>query len=213
MGRDSKKTSSKGSVSVLNPLKTHFSEIKSPVDKDIGSKKLNCKKAVPFPAKDKTQSELVRLKQEGDLKHFPKLSVDAPFMARRIRFVDAYIEDDQKWAYRFTYRDEYMKKDQDRQLDKFTKNYRVVYDQNERSPYYSDSDIVYIDERKLLPSKGSEEAAINLRFKTRGLKRNVLNNSVIKDKAYTSLNPYYIVQDESDKTLVFEGRFESGNLK
>lgn len=28
----------------------------------------------------------------------------------------------------------------------------------------------------------------------------------------TQVQPYYKVQDENDKTLVFESRFESGNL-
>lgn len=30
---------------------------------------------------------------------------------------------------------------------------------------------------------------------------------------YRNLNPYYRVRDPSDETLVFESRFESGNLR
>lgn len=30
---------------------------------------------------------------------------------------------------------------------------------------------------------------------------------------YTSLNPFYKITDEEDETLVFESRFECGNLK
>ena len=34
-----------------------------------------------------------------------------------------------------------------------------------------------------------------------------------QSKIYSKLNPYYIVKDKEDHTLVFESRFESGNLK
>ena len=30
---------------------------------------------------------------------------------------------------------------------------------------------------------------------------------------YSDLKPYYTVKDEEDETLVFESRFESGNLR
>ena len=33
------------------------------------------------------------------------------------------------------------------------------------------------------------------------------------NKYFEKLNPYYPLQDGSDDTLIFESRFESGNLK
>ena len=95
------------------------------------------------------------------------------------------------------------------------KNLRVVYDQTEKSPYYNNLETDYIDERKLIPSKDDNDiASMNKRFKARVYRRNIMNSGIVKkDKIYTSLNPYYVLQGEDDTTLVFESRFESGNLR
>lgn len=164
--------------------------------------------------KSKLQAEFTRLKQSGALKYLPNLTVDSVFMAKKIKFVDYYKDDDYKWTHRILHKEDYIRKDQLRQVDKFMKNVKVVYDQNERSPHYSELNINYIDEKKLIPTKDNDNSNVNSRFKSRGLRRNFMNAGLPKkDKIYTSLNPYYVVQDENDTTLVFESRFESGNLR
>jgi len=200
--------------SLRNALKQQPNDSKIQLSKDNISKRQRLKRdAASGNQKNKYQAELTKLKQSGALKYLPKLSVDTPFMARRIKFVDAYNEDDPKNSSLFNFRDGYMCKEQMRQLDKYMKTTKVVYDQAERSPYYTEAD-QYLDEKKLIATKEGEEPNANQRFKSRGYKRNIISNSITKkDKIYTSLNPFYVVQDENDTTLVFEGRFESGNLK
>lgn len=33
------------------------------------------------------------------------------------------------------------------------------------------------------------------------------------NRYYSNMRPYYTLEDESDSTLIFESRFESGNLR
>lgn len=92
---------------------------------------------------------------------------------------------------------------------------RVVYDSMELSPYYNNSgDEKYFDETKYVhpvvteqdrkPGAYAPEAYFKYRetSTTHGIMR-----------YYSDLNPYYKLKDEFDETLVFESRFESGNLK
>ena len=68
---------------------------------------------------------------------------------------------------------------------------------------------------KLIQTKDNSSSYQKHRFGNRGgYRRPIINSGLPRiDKVYTSLNPYYKVQDENDTTLVFESRFESGNLK
>ena len=107
-----------------------------------------------------------------------------------------------------------MRKDQLKQNNKFIKSCTVVYDMSEKSPYYTNPNKPYIDDRKLLPSKDSGQTIPHRRFKAAGFRRGLINTGIpLKDKYYLDLNPFYIPEDENDNTLVFEGRFECGNLK
>lgn len=98
--RDSKKLKTNEVPSeVKNPPAQTPSESKSQVTKETISKRQRLKRdATSGAQKNKYQNELTKLKQSGALKYMPKLSVDTPFMARRIKFVDKYIEDDPKWT-------------------------------------------------------------------------------------------------------------------
>jgi hypothetical protein len=41
-----------------------------------------------------------------------------------------------------------------------------------------------------------------------------INSKGLKiNRVYHKLNPYYVKQEETDSTLIFESRFESGNLR
>lgn len=201
--------------SLRTTLKQGPNESKAQLSKDNIAKRQRLKReAVSCTHKNKFQAELTKLKQSGGLKYLPKLCVDSAFMVRRINFTDAYIEDDHRWTHRFTLKEEYMRRDQVKQIDKFMKNLKVVYDYNERSPNYADSNLNYIEEKRLVPVKEGSNDHLNSRFKSQGIRRNIMSTGLPRsDKIYTSLNPYYVIQDESDDTLVFESRFESGNLR
>jgi len=191
------------------------SDAKSQLGKDSIAKRQRLKRdANSGSQKNKLQNELNKLKQSGALKYLPKLSIDTPLMAKRIKFMDNYYDNDPKWVYRVTLREEYQRRDQAKQVDKYMKSVKVVYDQNEKSPYYNDLEGEYIDERKLIPGKENENPVMNNRFKTRAFRRNIMNQGIAKkDKIYTNLSPYYVLQSEDDSTLIFESRFESGNLR
>lgn len=90
----------------------------------------------------------------------------------------------------------------------------MVYDLNEKSPYYTEASKPYIDERKLIPLKDNGQFVPHRRFKAAGFRRGLINTGIpLKDKYYLELNPYYVLEDENDTTLIFESRFECGNLK
>jgi hypothetical protein len=213
--RDSKKVKpAEVTPSLRTALKQPPNESKALLSKDSISKRQRLKRdTTAGTIKNRFQSEFNKLKADGDIKYLPKLSVETPFMAKRIRFVDKYNDNDMKWNHRYTLKEEYMRRDQLKQADKFMKTMKVVYDLNERSPFYNEIDTPYIDDKLMIPNK-EDNVANNARLKNRGFRRNIMNSGLPKnDKFYTSLNPYYIVQGETDNTLVFESRFESGNLK
>lgn len=219
--RESKKLKSNDATPTLRtalnqpPTESKTQLSKEQLSKDNISKRQRLKRDTASGGqKNKYQNELTKLKQLGALKHLPKLSVDAPLMARKVTFTDLYHENDPKWTHRYTLKEEYMRRDQVKIGDKFLKSPKLVYDQTERSPYYTETDNPYIDEKKLIPTKENENATLNPRFKNRGYRRNIMSTGIQKkDKVYTSLNPFYVVQDDTDTTLVFESRFESGNLR
>ena len=81
----------------------------------------------------------------------------------------------------------------------------------ETEPYFN---FWLVDDKYLIQEKENSSSYQKSRFKTRGYRRPLITTGITKkDKYYTELNPYYRVQDVNDITLVFESRFESGNLK
>lgn len=66
--------------------------------------------------------------------------------AQRIKFVDAYNDEDAKWMYKMISREEYIRKDQVRSLE-WSKTPKLVYDNLEKSPYYNDCNIAYFDDK------------------------------------------------------------------
>ena len=133
--------------------------------------------------------------------------------AQRFKFADVYFENDGKWIYRMISRDEYVRKDQIKNLES-GKIPKLIYDNSEKSPYYTETSIPYYDEKKLIPTKENESSYQQQRLKNRGFRRAIVSTGVPKkDKIYTELNPFYKPLGEHDNTLVFESRFEWGNLK
>ena len=67
---------------------------------------------------------------------------------------------------------------------------------------------------KLIPLKDNGQFVPQRRFKAAGFRRGLINTGIpLKDKYYIELNPFYVPENESDYTLIFESRFEWGNLK
>lgn len=92
---------------------------------------------------------------------------------------------------------------------------RVVYDCIDPSPFYEGTNEPYIDENDLIEISGSEDyRKYNFGPMNSNTYQANINNKGLKiNRFYHKLNHYYIKQDEQDTTLVFESRFESGNLR
>jgi cytosolic carboxypeptidase protein 2/3 len=164
--------------------------------------------------RNRVTTELLKLEKSGALNNLPKIWVDTVFQVKRIKFVQNYKEFDKIWFRRGDWKEEYMRKDQLKQNNKFIKSWKTVYDLNEKSPFYTDPNKPYIDDRKLVPLKDNGQFVPHRRFKAAGFRRGLINTGIpLKDKYYLDLNPYYVLENEADRTLVFESRFESGNLK
>lgn len=93
---------------------------------------------------------------------------------------------------------------------------RVVYDSMEMSPYYNNSftSEKYFDESKYVHPVVTDQDKKPGAYAPEGyfkFKDSSTTNGVMR--YYTHLNTYYRLKDEKDETLVFESRFESGNLK
>lgn len=86
---------------------------------------------------------------------------------------------------------------------------KIVYDCLNSSPYYSQSyeaeHSVMIDlNREYMPGNSTE---------TEDQKAKTTSALLRKDRYYSYMLPYYSLEDEFDNTLIFESRFESGNLR
>jgi len=86
---------------------------------------------------------------------------------------------------------------------------KIVYDSMNSSPYYS---AAYESEHNCMidmnrePIMENRNTVDDQKSKTDGLAHR-------KDRYYSYLLPYYALKDETDSTLIFESRFESGNLR
>lgn len=89
------------------------------------------------------------------------------------------------------------------------KSNKIVYDCLNSSPYYTSvyqaehSSMIDLNREYILDSNNGLE---DQKAKTTGLIQR-------KDRYYSYLLPYYALEDEFDNTLIFESRFESGNLR
>lgn len=96
---------------------------------------------------------------------------------------------------------------------------KIVYDCLDPSPYYADAGEPYLDDNDLveLPSEDANydyrkypfgpavpNNAFSQNFNSKGQKVN---------RYYNKMKPYYRLESNVDQTLLFESRFESGNLR
>lgn len=90
-----------------------------------------------------------------------------------------------------------------------SKSNKIVYDCLNSSPFYTSayqaahSSMIDLNREYLL---SNEAGFSDQKSKTTGL-------NIEKDRYFSFLLPYYALEDEYDNTLVFESRFESGNLR
>ena len=93
---------------------------------------------------------------------------------------------------------------------------KVIFDCVDQSPYYSNQgDDIYIDEAESIDLPGDNDYK---KYPFGPMNSNTylanINSKGLKvNKYYMKLNPYYVKSEPSDTTLLFESRFESGNLR
>jgi hypothetical protein len=85
---------------------------------------------------------------------------------------------------------------------------RVVYDCFEMtSPFYSDSSAFFKEADRMISNEQPKKITLTAQQ---------LSQEQKKDRIYRKLQPYYSKPadlEEDDRTLIFESRFESGDLK
>ena len=101
-------------------------------------------------------------------------------------------------------------------------NTKIVYDcMEDNSPYYENSKESYLEESESVEVPTDEVLLQEMRGKNYPFSGNNANNFLGPTNAqgkkinryYRRLKPYYVKDSESDTTLIFESRFESGNLR
>lgn len=96
----------------------------------------------------------------------------------RVKHNPVCFESEKKWTYSAMTKEDYQRKEQARKVDTSIKTL-VVYDIQEKSPFYTDKDEPYIDEKKLLNSK-TNNGFIQPRVKQRGFRRPLINSGIPK---------------------------------
>lgn len=104
-------------------------------------------------------------------------------------------------------------------------NDKIVYDCIDPSPFYTDEKEPYMYETQYVDLGPTEEESKLQQEpqeqKKASKKESKLNQPTAPpqttprkiNRYYTSLKPFYVKKDPKDTTLIFESRFESGNLR
>jgi hypothetical protein len=128
-------------------------------------------------------------------------------------FVKIYNDFEKSWLYSLPDKYKLTANDRPSYSKKKTKlennTNKIVYDCVNSSPYYSSayqaehSSMIDLNRDYIIDKYESLE---DRKSKTTGLLQ-------LKDRYYSYLLPYYALENEFDNTLIFESRFESGNLR
>lgn len=78
--------------------------------------------ANPSAQRNRITNELLKLEKSGALNNLPKVCVDTVFTVKRIKFLPVYNEFDRIWYRRTDCREDYIRKDQLKQTNKFIKS-------------------------------------------------------------------------------------------
>lgn len=93
---------------------------------------------------------------------------------------------------------------------------KIVYDCLDPSPFYDQSD-PYLEESDLIELPSDEPTGDYRKYpygqNTSIASSNLNARGMRINRFYAKLKPYYQKQGELDNTLIFESRFESGNLR
>lgn len=112
--------------------------------------------------------------------------------------------------------DEYARLDADKAYtSNIGPNERIVYDSIEYPPTGKDG-TPYIDDNDLIEIQ-QEEPPVDSRkyypYGPTGQTSNLNPKQMRINRYYSKLRPYYTLESKDDTTLLFESRFESGNLR
>ena len=113
--------------------------------------------------------------------------------------------------------DELARIDAEKALSGNTLPEKIVFDCVDFPPQSKkDNDAPFIDENDLIELPPEENPVDHRKYYPYGPQgqANPLNQKVPKlNRYYGKLRPYYSKENEEDNTLIFESRFESGNLR
>jgi hypothetical protein len=151
-----------------------------------------------------------------ELSQLPKTGVEYPFLKHR----PVFIPDHDEFEACVPPVSPLLVEDYKRRLEERATNPKytdkVVFDSIEPSPYYNSKEdkVPYISERDhvtvtrtdLDTKPGTYADLTQQKFLEKV-------PTYCRAHYYSHLNPYYRVRDDRDETLVFESRFESGNLR
>lgn len=93
---------------------------------------------------------------------------------------------------------------------------KTIYDCIDPSPFYENSGESYLDENDLIDIASDDQ---NPDFRKYPYGQNISSTQNTNargmkvNRFYQKLKPYYLKQQKNDATLIFESRFESGNLR
>ena len=113
--------------------------------------------------------------------------------------------------------EEYARIDAERSMNQ-TQTEKIVYDCFDYPPQKKDAEnnAPYIDENDLIELPPEENPVDHRKYYPYGPsgQSSAFNQKVPKiNRYYTKLRPFYTKESDDDHTLIFESRFESGNLR
>jgi len=144
----------------------------------------------------------------------PKTGIEQPFLKERPRFKDLCREFEPIHQFSPAQSEEYARMDAERIMNG-PNTEKIVYDCMD-FPNLKKEDGPYIDDQDLIDMPNDENPVDHRKYYPYGPSGNgsVFNSKVPKiNRYYSKLRPYYTKDSEEDTTLIFESRFESGNLR
>jgi hypothetical protein len=113
--------------------------------------------------------------------------------------------------------EEFARMDGERLSNPSSYSNKIVYDCLDLSPYYDSAD-PYLDENELIDLPPDDQASLDYRKypyspNLQGFQSNINQRGLRINRYYNRLKPYYQLSGFGDTTLIFESRFESGNLR
>ncbi len=142
----------------------------------------------------------------------PRSGIELPFLAERPRFIETHKEFEPVHTCSPSLADDYLRQDNERLASQLGTANKIVYDCIDPSPFYeSQSD--FINEADLVVPQDLDPVEQKRYLYGQPPSSNFSTKGTRLNRFYSRLNPYYVHQGPDDATLVFESRFECGNLR